>query len=104
MNPGLYYKIDQLTEQLSHAQERMAEEGVTPRDRDVYQSTAEGILRDLLATREAVATNESLRTQTESLLADLIRCGTNSRHRSLARTHLEDAIMRLTYELGHKPN
>lgn len=104
MNPGLYHRIAQLTDQLSHAQERMAEAGVTPSDRAIYQSKAEEILKDLNATREAVATNESLRTQTESLLADLIRCGTNSRHRSLARTHLEDAILRLQYELGDKPN
>lgn len=104
MNPGLYHKIAELTEQLSRAQERMAEAGVTPRDRDVYQCKAEEILKDLHAAREAVAANESLLEQTASLLADLIRCGTNSRHRSLARTHLEDAVMRLQYELGDKPN
>jgi len=104
MNQGLYHQIGELTKQLSRAQDLMSANDVTPRDRAIYQMHSETLVNELTAARYAAGSNEEMIRTLDKTLNDVRASGHQSRHRSLTITHLEDAIMRLTYELGDKPN
>lgn len=97
---GLYHLLAEKTAKRADGEARLADPEISPNERHSLEWTAEDLDREIARIGEAIAEDEGLAVCLLGLLNRIKVSAHDSRHRSLAFTHLEDAHSRILRELG----